>query len=85
MCWLDDQLVLSSHIDIKDYGLRYWPVVQRLVLLGWIVDARDLLYLHSDNCASEDPHSMLAKVRCWAMRLDSNHLLPAYLAKQVNV
>ena len=33
---------------------RYWPAVQRLVLLGWTEDARDLLYVHSDLQDAEE-------------------------------
>lgn len=39
----------------------YWQAIQRLVLVGWTADARDLLYLHSDMQAAEDRHSMLAE------------------------
>ena len=42
---------------------RYWDVIQRLVLIGWTDDARDLLYVHSDAKAEdEDRHSMQAQV-----------------------
>ena len=37
-------------------------MVQRLVLIGWADDARDLLYVHTDTPAQEDRHSMQAEV-----------------------
>lgn len=33
---------------------RYWQAFQRLVLLGWTEDARDVLYVHSDLPDAEE-------------------------------
>ncbi len=41
---------------------RYWQVIQRLVLIGWTDDARDLLYVHSETQSTEDRQSMQAEV-----------------------
>lgn len=39
----------------------YWQVIQRLVLVGWTDDARDLLYVHSETQSTEDRQSMQAE------------------------
>lgn len=42
---------------------RYWQVFQRLVLLGWTDDARDLLFAHSEVHADEEQLSRYEKVK----------------------
>ena len=37
-------------------------MLQRLVLLGWTDDARDLLYVHSDIHSTEERYSIPTKV-----------------------
>lgn len=41
---------------------RYWQVIQRLVLLGWTDNARDLLYSHSEGNAVEEELSRYNQV-----------------------
>ena len=60
---------IMGKIRLKKYvAARYWDVIQRLVLIGWTDDARDLLYVHSDAKAEdEDRHSMQAEVSASVM------------------
>ena len=46
-----------------DFICRYWHVFQRLVVLGWTDDARDLLYTHSEVHAVEEQLSRYDEVR----------------------
>lgn len=41
---------------------RYWHAFQRSVLVGWIDDARDLLFSHSELRATEEQLSGFDKV-----------------------
>lgn len=41
---------------------RYWEVFQRLVVLGWTDDARDLLYSHSEVHSVEEQLSRYDEV-----------------------
>ena len=53
---------LESHAEPL-FACRYWQVFQRLVLLGWVDDARDLLFSHSELHAPEEQLSRSDKVK----------------------
>ena len=53
---------LTRHLLPSYCYYRYWQVIQRLVLIGWTDDARDLLYVHSETQSTEDRQSMQAEV-----------------------
>lgn len=53
------------------FTCRYWQVFQRLVLVGWVDDARDLLFSHSELHAPEEQLSRFDKVKAAAAVLVS--------------